>query len=274
MTNTPAPEFGFEPIHRAHAIAEMAVFFEFTPPSEAKPWLQGSLLYQQFSDFLIEPSQVQQINFLPSGTSITTQSAFTLRKGGTATAPDWIVRIEPALITVHCFSYSRWDHVWGEARTYIQRLLLQPEGASDRLVTVGLRYIDQFNWIGRIEQFESVKLLRPNKHLASFSNGPRWHCHTGWFDENVVPEVLNQLNINSVVPAAGEPQVPMISIEHVQLIRSQPKSNLGPYLQATGSSALDELIARLHDSNKVVMLELLQPDIAKRINLSSKKAGT
>lgn len=278
MAQTGQPRVDVEPIHKAHAIAEMAVILEFAPTVELapSPWVNATP--QLFgSDFTVEVAPVHQFNVTPSGMSTSAQIAYLVRKGGTSASPAWLLRIEPATVAVHCFSYSRWDHVWKEARSYLDLLMPHLASASQRLATIGLRYVDQFNFKSGPENFDPSKLLRPNKHLhaGAFDSGTRWHCHTGWFDEQPGPEVLHQLNINSVVPTPGGPTAdPLIAVDHVQLIRQQPGATLPPYLHSSAQGKLlDDLMQRLHDSNKVVMLELLQPAIAKRINLSAKKGG-
>ena len=143
MMQTAVTSSGFEPVHKAHAIAEMAVIFEFapTPGLAPAPWLDAALCHQLFGkDFAIELGQVHQFSVSPSGTAINAQNAYILRKGGTPDAPAWLARIEPDVVALHCFAYSRWDQVWLEARGYLNRLMPQLSSASTRLMSLGLRY--------------------------------------------------------------------------------------------------------------------------------------
>ena len=257
----------------------MSVFFEFAPPQQAVglamtlPKSANPAVFE--GEFDIQQDQIQHVQFGPNNAAISLVTAYTLRKGSDLASADWQIRIEPFGFSVHCLNYSRWHHVWPETRSYLARLLSSVERDSV-VTTVGLRYVDQFFFNGRPEDYDASLLLKkgPHIHPKAFTSGTRWHCHTGWFESHAGSgEVLNQLNIGSVVPVEGTPgpEKIMIVIDHGQLKRAASGSDLSRYLQPleapTIATDLDQLMQQLHDSNRTVMNDLIQPTVGKQINL-------
>ena len=200
----------FEPINEAHAVAEMLVFLQFSPNlSPALPSLMGlkDLLEAKlpkatentaFSITLEEGRN--EVTKLPSGLQL-----MSFRSDGN---PAWILNIGPAVISLHCLDYTRWEPVWKEMRFYIGEVLKAIGAAPVSLSSVGLKYVDRFIWTGRDEDYNANLLLRSGSqylHPGAFQSRQRWHCHTGWFHEtDEFGEILNQLNIDSAIEPESE----------------------------------------------------------------------
>lgn len=251
----------------AHAIAEMSLFVEYTPRFQTNA---ASLSVDQLSeafgnDFSIEPTQVQRVDVGPTGHSFTSENAFLLRKGGITSAPDWVVRVENMGLSVHCLNYSRWAQVWPEVLEYIRSLLSLIDLNAVEVGAIGLRYLDQFLYKDDPNDYNLGDLLKQSKfiHPFAFESGPRWHCHTGWFGNQ---EVLNQLHLTGVVPSPGTPNVAdmMVAIDHAQIARRGEDKPLNGLLLG---EELNQLGNHLHANNRSMMLELLQPNVSRRINL-------
>lgn len=273
MTNEAIYTGLFEPCHRAHAIAEMTAFVEYSPRvQEAITAVSMDRISAAFGGaFAIESTQNHRVQVGPTGHSVTFEKAFILRKVGSEQSTDWVIRFENTSSAVHCLNYSRWYQVWPEALEYMMALTTLIGPGAVEVTTFGLRYLDQFLFKGALAEYSLASLLKQSKfiHPYAFDSGPRWHCHTGWFADNSKKAVLNQLYLNGVVPAPEGPtiQETMVSIDHVQILRKadQPLDELLESF-AEGSH-LDRLGQHLHSENRSVMLELLQPDVARRINL-------
>lgn len=123
-------------------------------------------------------------------------------------------------------------------------------------------------------EIEDQSLLKPESKYINphaFEAGSRWHCHSGWFAPATDRhgEVLNQLNLTGLKPDAGDLS-PLVTIEHIQSLKAKPGQELKDYRSTEGGGSLDDLMQRLHDANKSVLSDLLQPAVSKSINLSKK----
>lgn len=265
----------FEPINKAHAIAEMVVFFEFTPDLGAvMPSLMG--VKETLKERLPKQEEVRayaveligdsgKMNPLPAGLKL---SRF--RADG---QPEWLVQIGGPSISIHCLDYSRWSDVWSEVRFYIAEIFSEIGAAQIGISAIGLKYIDRFLWSGKPEEYTAQSLLASNTdllHGKAFNSGSRWHCHTGWFDDALEgQEVLNQLNIDSGIGIANGRQTIILTVDHTQALRRQGSNSISHFLDdpVSDDGPLSEMMAMLHKKNKNVLLSLLVADMAKRINL-------
>lgn len=270
----------FQPFHTAHAIVEMVAAYEFAhniTPAQliTTPEEIGALFG---SEFTLQHQQVHDVMATEAGIQFRQLPAFMLQKGQPS-RPEWVVRIDPNGFSVHVLNYTRWELVNAEVKSIVDRILTIAAAKPMTLAGIVLRYLDQFNFVGDIKDYDASSLLKVNPHLPqqAFASGPRWHCHNGWFD-TVTPEVLHQLNLNSVLPTPGipgGPTLPAITIEHAQTVRHQPEGALAAYFGVCNASAnRDALMQRLHNGNKIVMANLLQSAVAKQINLTVKRADS
>ena len=266
----------FQPFHTAHAIVEMVAAYEFAHKiAPAQLFTTPDEIAALFGpEFTLQHQQVHDVMATEAGIQYRQLPAFMLQKGQPS-RPEWVVRIDPNGFSVHVLNYTRWELVNAEVKSMVDRILTQAAAKPLTLAGIVLRYLDQFNFVGDIKDYDASSLLKANPHLPSqaFASGPRWHCHTGWFD-TVTPEVLHQLNLNSVLPLGipGGPTLPAITIEHAQTVRHQPEASLAAYFEdSTAPANRDALMQRLHNGNKIVMANLLQSTVAKQINLTVKR---
>jgi uncharacterized protein (TIGR04255 family) len=268
----------FQPFHTAHAIVEMVAFYEFarqiasatdqfTVTSEHIATLFGA-------EFAFQSLEVQEVEATQAGLAFRTMPAFELRKGADPNRPDWLIRIEPYSFSIHALNYTRWPLVLAEVQRLGDMLLAHAVNQPLDLAGVGLRYLDQFNFIGDLAAYDARLLFKGSPYInpKAFDSGPRWHCHTGWFEDRE-PEVLNQVNLNSILPPPEATAPPLVTIEHAQAIRNKPITLLDQYFRAKDAAgARSALLNRLHEANKLVMDDLLCSDVSKLINLTVKKA--
>ena len=277
MAPSVAPPY-FRPFHTAHAIVEMVAFYEFarqTPSTQDQLVAALEDLSRLFGpEFIVQPLQINEVEANDNGVAFRTFVGYAVQKGGQPNQPEWLIRIDTLGFSIHVLNYTRWDIVHAEVRRLSAILLGHAATRPLDLSGLGLRYLDQFNFVGDAKAYDASLLFNSSSHIQpkAFSSGPRWHCHTGWFNENT-PEVLNQLNLNSLLPPPEMPPKPCIVIEHVQTVRQQPGAQWPDYLRAPKSAAdRDALMQGLHESNKLVMADLLRADVARQINLVVKKA--
>jgi uncharacterized protein (TIGR04255 family) len=265
----------FEPINEAHAVAEMLVFLQFSPNlTPALPSLMGlkDLLKAKLPkatenttfSITLEDGR-NEVTKLPSGLQL-----MSFRSDGN---PAWILNIGPAVISLHCLDYTRWEPVWKEIRFYIKEVFGAIGAAPVSLSSVGLKYIDRFIWTGHDQDYMADLLLRSESQYlnsGAFQSRQRWHCHVGWFQEaGEFGEILNQLNIDSGLNLSPDGTRIVVSIDHTQTTSGAQGGGLaqGALASENPDAPINKLMTFLHSENKRIIRDLLSLEASKRINL-------
>jgi uncharacterized protein (TIGR04255 family) len=192
-------------------------------------------------------------------------------------APDTMISIDKENISLICHNYSRWDKIWPKQSLYIDKIFAKLHSSQSYLTGIGMKWTDQFIYEGSDTNYDAKLLLNERSeclHSRAFKSGPRWHCHSGWFDKGISdsPEVLNQLNIDAgLVNIEGSMRI-AITIDHAQLVRATHSvdalATFSPQSQA-GAHALSGLMQTLHDGNKRILRDLLNDSSLKAIGMGA-----
>jgi uncharacterized protein (TIGR04255 family) len=182
-----------------------------------------------------------------------------LRPDGT---PAWALRMMGQEIAVECTRYTRWNRIWETARRYLKGALgeIPPGERARKIAILGHTVVDQF--IANRDEYDLSDLLKKNRFLAdnAFRAGPTWHNHVGWFESVENSQAwLNQLNIDALRDNSGQL---LVQITHNQEMRFVSSFELSAV-----DSFLDDTMNRLHVQNKIVLDELLTPNMAKKIGI-------
>ena len=271
MTKADPQNLHFDPINRAHAIAELVLFFEFSPDlREVLPSLHSlkDVLKEKLPN--VEIPQLFQVEFSPKQQSFRQVPGLELSRSLPDGTPAWIVNIAAPSVAIHCLDYTRWAAVWGEMRGYVGNVFNAIGAAPVSVSSIGLKYVDRFIWRGPEPDYDGALLFRTESgrlHPRAFKSGSRWHCHTGWFEQGATGEdILNQLNIDSGRHILDGAQVIIVSIDHTQILRATKPNQLAAY--GSGSSQeLEKLVQHFHADNKNVLASLLTKTMNTRINL-------
>ena len=193
-------------------------------------------------------------------------------------APDgnveWLLSIESNRISSHCLRYNGWPEVWSKQQRFIKAAFNHIGLVPVALSSAGMKWIDQFLHTGTVEEYRADDLLRkksPYLHERAFSSGPRWHCHTGWFDAQLTKdyEVLNQLNVNSGLVNVRGNQRLAVTIDHTTQLRAETTEQLSAFAPGGKEplTALSGLMETLHRANKDVLRNLLTDVALDRVGL-------
>jgi uncharacterized protein (TIGR04255 family) len=222
-----------------------------------------------------EPMNMISVNVAPAG--ISTGSNVTpnvigfalskLRNDGT---PSRLLRVVANGIAVHQLEYDTWLSCKEGALGYITKVLDIIEDSTPHFVNhFFMRIIDRFTFDGEVHETDpSLLFNRKSQYLTrlSFSCGPVWHCNLGWFQaQHHQHSVLNALNISSNIIG----RVVTVNIDYngsvaLRQIRQKRKDVMSP---ASGPG-LSEALDWMHQTNKMIMLDLLVSDLAGAIGLS------
>ncbi len=115
------------------------------------------------------------------------------------TNPEWVLQIQGRTISINCNLYTRWDEVWGFARTYFEKVIKCFDNYT--LVKIVVEYLDEFNisnttdntWIG--ELFQTTSPYIPN---FVYDIDTPWHTHNGFLTEETNRRVINLINMSFV----------------------------------------------------------------------------
>lgn len=265
----------FEPANGSHALLETVFFAQFSPEVDVQ---QLGEQLEDVAEFLPVKIPIQGFKIIVGTSGPEANAVIASGWEFSRVAPDgsveWVFRVTPEGLSVHCLAYTRWDEVWARASEILFKVLGKvPSDVG--LTGIGMKVIDRFRFVGHnLETYDLLRLAkRPNQLIAdrAFSAGHRWHCHTGWFDMvasgegPLAPlEVLNQLNIDAgpQMEPAGEKL--FVMIDHNQVARNQA----GPLVLGEGSDVwVSELMRQLHEANKKVLADIVTDEMARRINL-------
>jgi uncharacterized protein (TIGR04255 family) len=199
-------------------------------------------------------------------------SAF-MRPDGSAT---WALRIFCNQIDLACTRYTRWDPTWDVAKSVMAQVLSVVSKAEKdvRVSSVALKVVDHF--LAR-EGYSLDELFKSDSWLVSkvFGVGDYWHSHLGWFEREGADRILNQVDFDAQERVAtvtdGQPDTRInIAFTHTLQHRFSSESqdsasDLTP--EANQMSAVERSMIMLHNRNKAMLLDVLQPKMAARIGL-------
>jgi uncharacterized protein (TIGR04255 family) len=251
----------FEPINKAHSIAEVLVFVSFESVFNAESKDNFASLEQELNE-AFPP-------FHPVGV---TGNSFEINLCKTKTAEDWSVEwtitIAEKTIEIRCLDYPTWKEFWCMICGFLEKVLSKVVHNSISLL--GLRYLDQFVYEGDSGEYDIKKLFNPNTTMISkhsFSTSRKWHCHSGWFSTILGnSQCLNQLNIDVASPINNQNKY-IASIDHNAVFYLFGSSFDSTEIIEKLDSDISQVYNELHQINKDVLSEVLSPEMITLINL-------
>ncbi len=183
--------------------------------------------------------------------------------------PAEVLRFRENTVTVSFLEYPGWEVALRDSLDYLRKVLSTLNLTTSPVVAFSLRYIDRYTFDRPDGGACAEKLLRKeNAYITpnSFSAGPFWHSHSGWFDTlEKGARVLNQVNVGST----PVDQVPTITIDHNAICQLKaPRQSMATLFQSSDNAlGIKEIMGFLHDRNVKLLCDMLQPAMAKQIGL-------
>jgi hypothetical protein len=160
---------GFEPMHSAHAIEQLAITVQVARPIGRQN--------------IAEADKALSISALPKRTELRVMVAFgpipaqqpqggalgylfqRFQSDGSVEAE---VRIEQHSFVFRTFHYTRWATIWREAKSYFEKFLPIYLGSIPPSA-IGLTFVDKFVWHGQPDEARAKALLRVDSpYLATW----------------------------------------------------------------------------------------------------------
>lgn len=181
--------------------------------------------------------------------------------------PEKIITAEGDRLTFNCFEYSRWSKVWPEARRFLETAALFISNL--KVATIALNVKDKFLFKGTPEDFEPNYLFKKDSPFLTpniFQLKELWHCNHGYFEKIDDPKVEKKLLVtNTSIETSGSNEL------HAKINcffegRLEPPG-ISVQELFTEEKLIDKLMNDLHQINKNVLLDIINAEMAKRINL-------
>lgn len=265
----------FVPIGERHAIAEVVFALQVSPGITLEDRKSLANAHQQWEAFLpgIAELTMLAVGVAESDAQLSPPPVppldFVRHKSDGSL--DWRLHILDKYIVVNCLTYTRWPHIWKQARelfTKVSRVL--PD--TTRVESVSLQYVNIFYWSGKTEDYDSRRLLDEQSRCVPASvlnRGPHWHLHQGWFGRPTEPPVgriLERMHIDAIDDQAGRH---VVKFENLHRFDFDMNSGV-PSLRAafsTAKTAMDASFEHLHGRAKEALGAYLTADIRRSINL-------
>lgn len=267
----------YEPINQAHAISEMVVYIEFISDFDASRVELFRSLKDKLSVDLPKYAEIEE-HLIPVGKNaehsplkriVGIEMSHILSNG----KPSWVLKTLPRSISIHCLDYTRWNEVWEKAYALILKVFSEADINENSISGFGLKYVDRFI-LKTNEQYFASELFNKESNLLhekAFLSGDRWHCHIGWFENIPDGELqgLNQLNIDVGYADVDSTKKHLSTIDHSITVRKIDDDNFISLEKGTDRVDICSVYNKLHESNKLILSELLVDSMRKSISLDN-----
>lgn len=181
--------------------------------------------------------------------------------------PLWALKLNGYELSIECTAYTRWAEVWGHARQILEEAwhLIRSHQSDAGVIEFRLQVVDQFKIADN--EYDLSGLFNDNGTLSAvpFKGSPIWHSNIGWFDQVEDLGWLNALGAQATTSHAkdGRPVGPFkFTVNHLQ------RASIGG-AAVQSIDRMDEIVCKFHENNKAQLVNILNPEIAKRIGLTA-----
>lgn len=279
---------GFEPIHDAHAIEQVAMALQFASQVDDAAFSEILIVADAFKNVLpratdfagvqimfagqgmmpVAPQPAIPFNFANAQSVPMGRSFAKFRANGSLEAE---VRIDRSTVTYRTSAYTTWREVWATAKDYFDHVIPTYAEAAQP-ASISLNYLDKFRWTGSPQNVRVGELLRVGSPYVTphvFSLDDMWHSHTGAFlriDE--ATKRLVNINVDCIDDlSSGAPKRTIAIATVLTDMLNQP--SYVPTLVKKGDliAFFDDQLKLLHDASKQIFGETIGDDMCKRIAL-------
>jgi uncharacterized protein (TIGR04255 family) len=184
--------------------------------------------------------------------------------------PAWAINVNQNMLLALCGEYTRWIPIRDEVFTYFRHILpitLQQHPIN----AVGLQYTDEFSITGDYNNAPFDCVFNVNTQYVP-RNATQlidlWHSHHGYFERVTAPLAHRHLtNIN--VNVLGQPDrrlVQIVTSHKCQL--DSPTADWAGLIEGD-NSLLRIFYESMHTTNKSIITDLLNPQLRRRIGLTT-----
>ena len=284
----------FAPINKNHAIAEVVFFFNFNARfADSTISLLDNVadkLKDQLPSYSPIQAMEQQVKFethnnQPIVTNTVRKAGFELKKFNPSGQIDWVLALNDETISVNCLDYTRWEDVWGKTKSFLIEIFNIVSSQNNlNLVNFGFKCVDKFSFHGIPSEYDLSNLFKAESDFLPnqiFKATETWHCNSGWFDDSFNNleqdnkfKVLNHFNLDSsrIQSNLNNMDQIVITIDHTQVVVFEKGIIEQELLDLNGN--ISNVFNKMHEMNKLALLNILNSNIAKQINLKGGVYGS
>ena len=268
------------PIRGKNAISEIAFVVLFEKELDDKTLLKLTALEDELSSDLPEFEVTTIVKMLVGPQSpqmpVSKPGGVVCSKKADADPSrlEWSVRVEANNIIVACSEYTNWKDVWEKSKGFLFSALDKFDLKENPAIELVFQCTDKFTFdediskyqIGEVFDLESDYLTRK----VTAKNRDAWHIHQGWFEfPSNETRALHNLNLNA--HKQDKNQSHETAINHLVKVRMTDGSSVNSRDVLCGNDReigyLENVMIAAHESNKNVLLNLLNDDMSKAIGL-------
>ena len=183
--------------------------------------------------------------------------------------PAQILELANNSLLVKILEYEGWDPVRNDTVQYLKTVAPYLPLEENPVLATSLSFTDRYTFPGDAKDARAEFLfLESTKYITahSFSAGPLWHCHSGWFEDmGTTGRALNRLNIGSTIVDLA----PTVTVEHQAIVQfASPRQSMDRLFDHSEESrGLVGILDSLHNKNKNVLKDLLLPEMLDKIGI-------
>jgi len=268
------------PIRGKNAIDEIAFVILFEKELDDKTLLKLAALEEELSADLpnFEAFNVVQMVLDPKNlrTPVSKPGGVVCSKKVDAESlrMEWSVRVEANNIIVACSEYTNWEEVWTKAKGFLFAALDKFNIQENPIIEIVLQCVDKFTFDEDIREYQIGEVFHLESNYLTrniTTNSPNaWHIHQGWFEfSDNKTRALHNLNLNAHKQNKNKPHETVIS--HLVKTRMTDGSPINDKIILYGNRKdtgyLEDVMTAAHESNKKVLLNLLNDDMLNAIGL-------
>lgn len=286
MSKDTQKKVGFEPLHDAHSIEQVVFAIQFDGQLDDAAFKEITDILEPITADLPKKDELFRANLTfavgnvgtsPSGV-VATQPTPPVAFGKTykSIQPDGTIgnefTVDRNSIVFRTTLYTRWAETWLRGRKYCE-VILGKYLVKVGITAVSLNYMDKFVWNGLDFECRPTFLLHPkSKYLCPhvYETAELWHSHTGAFNrvDGKTKRLLN-VNVDHLEERKHDSLQRVIAIGTVLSdLMNQPGYEKFEIAEIEGNAFLDSKMQQLHDFGKVVLGEIINSDMSKRIALN------
>jgi uncharacterized protein (TIGR04255 family) len=276
---------GFEPLHDAHAIEQVAMALQFAGQVDDAAFSEILIVADAFKEELPRPTDFAGIQIMFPGQQVALQPPMSFNFANAQSVPmgrsfakfrangslESELRLDRSTVTYRTSAYTTWREVWRTAKAYFDKVIPTYAKAAQP-ASISLNYLDKFRWKGSPQNVRVGELLRVGSPYVTphvFGLDDMWHSHTGAFlriDE--ATKRLVNINVDCIDDlASGTPQRTIAIATVLTDMLNQP-SYVATVVDKTDLVAFfDAHLKLLHDVSKQIFGQTIGDDMCKRIAL-------
>lgn len=262
------------PCNKNNAVQAVAFVFQLVTPLDELALKKCIVSYQKDEELIFQLPRMQPMDSLTFQIGASQNQMSTPILGGVTFdkvkpngQPEWALVVRREVIIVQCGDYTSWSEVWSKAKFYFTKIISILGDLNLQVQMVGLEFVDEFKVNNPQDPDWKTEIFNKQSKYVSqniFDINGFWHSHHGFFmmeESGIKRRTLNILNIDYVEELGGECKVLVRSQIQSNFIDQQPNLNVEFMLNA------DLVICNNHDTNKLVMCDLLSNQMCHKVGL-------